>query len=352
MTGNRAKAANSHARWIALAVAGASLTGCMSSALDPSHIQVPGQQTFSFAGEGFAPRPSEDVITGSTQAVEPAQDMAEPTMTALAGPTPETNVLRPMAEVETDTALAETQTMPADAPTARIDAAAGSQPMPAPRPPVSGFAARTGNLLGLFSGNRQAPARKALIPTAEAAPKRSAAELWSAPAAEKQDRPIIASASAPGLPGVDRNRALGLNSTQPDEEDEGRPVQLASAAGLARLAPNGLRVQHDGVDVKCLKPALVQVLSKIERHYGRKVMVTSGYRNPTRNKAAHGSSNSLHMYCSAADIQVEGVTKWQLAEYLRDMPGRGGVGTYCYTDSVHIDIGPQRDWNWRCARKK
>jgi uncharacterized protein YcbK (DUF882 family) len=58
------------------------------------------------------------------------------------------------------------------------------------------------------------------------------------------------------------------------------------------------------------------------------------------------------MYCAAADIQVEGVTKWELATYLRSMPGRGGVGTYCYTKSVHVDIGPERDWNWRCRRKR
>ena len=32
--------------------------------------------------------------------------------------------------------------------------------------------------------------------------------------------------------------------------------------------------------------------------------------------------------------------------------GRGGVGTYCHTNSVHIDIGKKRDWNWRCRRKR
>jgi uncharacterized protein YcbK (DUF882 family) len=33
------------------------------------------------------------------------------------------------------------------------------------------------------------------------------------------------------------------------------------------------------------------------------------------------------------------------------MPGRGGVGTYCHTNSVHVDVGPERDWNWRCRRR-
>lgn len=58
------------------------------------------------------------------------------------------------------------------------------------------------------------------------------------------------------------------------------------------------------------------------------------------------------MYCAAADIQIQGVSKWELANYVRAMPGRGGVGTYCHTDSVHVDVGPERDWNWRCRRRK
>ena len=169
---------------------------------------------------------------------------------------------------------------------------------------------------------------------------------------------IVAKASAIGsnseLPGFDRKRALGIVEEEQPEgvEDEVPLVRVASAAGLARLAPNGLRTQHANVDVACLKPALVRVLKQIERHYGRPVVVTSGYRSPSRNAAARGAKNSLHMYCAAADVQVAGVSKWDLAAYVRTMPGRGGVGTYCHTESVHVDIGPTRDWNWRCRRKK
>ena len=43
------------------------------------------------------------------------------------------------------------------------------------------------------------------------------------------------------------------------------------------------------------------------------------------------------MYCAAADVQVPGVSKWELANYVRSMPGRGGVGTYC-----HTEFGPYR----------
>lgn len=177
-------------------------------------------------------------------------------------------------------------------------------------------------------------------------------------------RPLVAThpaAAGAALPGVREGNALyeiSRRSGMDDDSDidlhEGDEpgIQVASAAGLARLAPNGLMKQTDHVDVSCLKPSLVRVLKAVEKNYGRKVVVTSGYRSPDRNKRARGARNSLHMYCAAADVQVEGVSKWELAGFVRSMPGRGGVGTYCHTDSVHIDVGPERDWNWRCRRRK
>ena len=147
--------------------------------------------------------------------------------------------------------------------------------------------------------------------------------------------------------GIDDESDVDLN----EDEGSGGLYQVASAAGMARLAPNGLLKQNESVDVACLKPSLVRVLKTIEGHYGRKMMVTSGYRDPARNRRANGAKNSLHMYCAAADIQVPGVSTWELASYIRSMPGRGGVGTYCHTESVHVDVGPERDWNWRCRRR-
>lgn len=175
--------------------------------------------------------------------------------------------------------------------------------------------------------------------------------------------PARAAAYGPdgGLPGVrtsalfEITRKSGMDDDVSDidlHEDYGPSVRVASAAGLARLAPNGLRVQREDVDVACLKPSLVRVLKTVERRFGRALVVTSGYRSPTHNRRVRGARNSMHMYCAAADVQVPGVSKWQLAEFVRTLPGRGGVGTYCHTESVHIDVGPERDWNWRCRRRK
>jgi uncharacterized protein YcbK (DUF882 family) len=174
-------------------------------------------------------------------------------------------------------------------------------------------------------------------------------------------RPPVQRASFTGdaLPGVRKSslfeisRKSGLDDDSDIDlhEQEGGSYQVASAAGFARLAPNGLLKQRESVDVACLKPTLVRILKTAERHFGQKMVVTSGYRSPAHNQRVRGARNSMHMYCAAADVQMPGVSKWELAQFVRTMPGRGGVGTYCHTNSVHIDVGPERDWNWRCRRK-
>lgn len=235
--------------------------------------------------------------------------------------------------------------------------------------------AKKGFLASLFGSSPATPAPEKAKPIIAAAAAESKPE---AKQAEEKAKPIIslestkakskqvamASASSGdsdwALPGVrttdlfEIKRKSGLNDDSDvdiHEGDEDGSYEIASAAGLARLAPNGLLRQNDNVDVGCLKPSLVRVLKAVEQRYGKKMIVTSGYRDPVRNRRVGGAKKSLHMACAAADIQVPGVGKWELATFLRSMPGRGGVGTYCSTNSVHVDVGPERDWNWRCGRR-
>jgi uncharacterized protein YcbK (DUF882 family) len=159
------------------------------------------------------------------------------------------------------------------------------------------------------------------------------------------------------LPGVRKTNLFEIKRKSGIDDDSDIDVyedigsyEVASAAGLARLAPNGLLKQRETVDTACLKPKLVRMLKQIESHFGKRLIVTSGYRSPAYNKKVRGAERSQHMYCAAVDVQMPGVHKFELARYARTMPGRGGVGTYCHS-SIHIDIGPERDWNWKCGRK-
>lgn len=201
-------------------------------------------------------------------------------------------------------------------------------------------------------------ASRPLVETSKAKPAETSKVVLAS--ASPDTKPVQASVNmGSALPGVRQGESLfefssktGNDDADADIYEEEPAYQVASAAGMARLAPNGLLKQRESVDTACLKPALVGMLKAIERHYGKRIVVTSGYRSPSYNRRVRGARKSLHMYCAAADIQIDGVSKWELAKYVRSMPGRGGVGTYCHTKSVHVDVGPERDWNWRCRRRK
>ncbi|MDH7801092.1 MULTISPECIES: YcbK family protein [unclassified Rhizobium] len=162
-------------------------------------------------------------------------------------------------------------------------------------------------------------------------------------------------AALPGGPDRTMGIALSGRSVMSDEFDDAhlddeddQPtglMKLASLSGLTRVSPNGLFLQTDHVEVGCFKPELVKMIKDVERHYNSPAIVTSGYRPPKGIR-----QGSKHYTCDAADIQIKGVSKWELASYLRSLPERGGVGTYCHTESVHMDTGEARDWNWRCRR--
>lgn len=332
------------------------LSGCVSATTDTPQGLV-GSSALPTATEvlslenssGFptpAARPGTSVVASLPE---------EPVSTEVPGPTPPAPVIAEVESAPEQTDVNSRIASAVQAPVAGNTEIAEVQPTPPVEPPPQvitntqprpvAASSNGGFLNSLFGSNR----RKS-PPAAVKAPKPIQVAAVAPPAAVEPPR-VIATASASGsasaLPGVNRDRALGLKAADAIV----KPIQIASAAGLARLTPNGLKTQHSGVDVKCLKPALVRVLKSVERRYGKPVIVTSGYRSAKRNASIRGAKNSLHIYCSAADIQVAGVDKWALAKYLRSMPGRGGVGTYCHTKSVHIDIGPKRDWNWRCRRR-
>ena len=138
-----------------------------------------------------------------------------------------------------------------------------------------------------------------------------------------------AALSDDALPGVQTNAMFptttGLEDEGHDDDDEPAGLmQLAALPSMTRIAPNGLYIQTDKVDVACLRPELVSMIRTVEDHYKRPAIITSGFRDPRRNRRAGGVRHSLHTMCAAADIQVQGVSKWQLADFLRSRGAKSG----------------------------
>jgi len=111
------------------------------------------------------------------------------------------------------------------------------------------------------------------------------------------------------------------------------------------------RAAHNRVNTSCFPTRLRSVLNKVRARYGAAAIVSSGYRSKSHNRRVGGARRSMHMQCKAADIRVPGVNKYQLARYLKTIPSVGGVGTYGCNGSVHVDVGPKRQWHWRCRRR-
>lgn len=202
----------------------------------------------------------------------------------------------------------------------------------------------TASLIGLFGKPQSADTKSSAGPSGKPANNQPLPSM--AGMAPQQ----VAALSYTALPGIHaRSMFATVDDTAENHDDNSPKVQMASLSGLARLAPSGLLLQTETVETGCFKPQLLNILKSVERHFGKKVLVTSGRRSLSHNIKVGGRPQSRHLTCEAADIQVAGVSKWDVATFLRASEGRGGVGTYCHTQSVHIDIGPRRDWNWACG---
>jgi uncharacterized protein YcbK (DUF882 family) len=93
------------------------------------------------------------------------------------------------------------------------------------------------------------------------------------------------------------------------------------------------------------------VLGRISAHYGKPVIITSGCRSRSKNRAVGGRKGSYHLRCMAADIRVAGVSEGHLLRTVKRMSAVGGVGTYCGNSIVHVDVGPKRAWSGGCGKR-
>lgn len=101
----------------------------------------------------------------------------------------------------------------------------------------------------------------------------------------------------------------------------------------------------DGTDPVFVAPELVTVLQKIREHFKKPVIINSGYRTVSKNKAVGGAAYSQHLYGTAADITVKGVTPKEVAAYAETlMPQKGGIGIY--STFTHVDVREVKSrWN-------
>lgn len=102
---------------------------------------------------------------------------------------------------------------------------------------------------------------------------------------------------------------------------------------------------QDGSDVVFIESDLVDILQKIRDHFGKSVTITSAFRTASHNKKVGGATYSQHLYGTAADIKVSGVTASAVADFAETlMPNTGGIGRY--STFTHVDVRSIKSrWN-------
>jgi len=126
-------------------------------------------------------------------------------------------------------------------------------------------------------------------------------------------------------------------------------AMFASSSGQAYRGYQqdwGTFVASDSVNAFCISPALRFVIWEFEGHFGKKVVMSSGYRDPFHNKKAGGAESSYHMKCMAADFFIPGVPKDKLIAFAMKTRAVGGLGCYPGRQFIHVDVR-ERPRGWR-----
>jgi zinc D-Ala-D-Ala carboxypeptidase len=100
----------------------------------------------------------------------------------------------------------------------------------------------------------------------------------------------------------------------------------------------GTFVSSNEVNALCLAPKLRFLIWEFEGHFGRKVVMNSGYRDGQHNSAAGGADNSYHTKCMAADFHIPGVDKSALIAFAMRTSSVGGLGCYPGRQFIHVDV--------------
>lgn len=110
------------------------------------------------------------------------------------------------------------------------------------------------------------------------------------------------------------------------------------------------RISNNPTDahIDALKLLCVHVLEPVRAHFGKPVRINSGFRSAALNRSVGGSASSQHMKGEAADIEIAGVSNYDLARYIRDNLDFDQVILEFYTPGqsssgwVHVSWRPEK----------
>ena len=107
--------------------------------------------------------------------------------------------------------------------------------------------------------------------------------------------------------------------------------------------------------IPMLKRLCVEILEPIRVHYGVPFRPNSGYRSEALNREIGGSSNSQHCVGEAVDVEIPGVSNYDLATWIKDNLEFDQLILECYRRGeptsgwVHVSLKAQGQDNRMAA---
>ena len=80
----------------------------------------------------------------------------------------------------------------------------------------------------------------------------------------------------------------------------------------------GISNEPDDSQLYNMKMILANILEPVRVHFGKPVIITSGFRSPELCVAIGSSTNSQHAKGEAADFEIPGVSNKELADWIHD----------------------------------
>jgi zinc D-Ala-D-Ala carboxypeptidase len=131
-------------------------------------------------------------------------------------------------------------------------------------------------------------------------------------------------------------------------------MQLSTNLSLAEVTRSetakrrGISNMPTAEHIENFKKLAINIFQPIREHFGKPILISSGYRSAELNKAIGGSLSSQHCSGEAIDIDMDGtdITNKQIFDYIKDNLNFDQMiwefGTDANPDWVHVSFAANR----------
>jgi len=148
--------------------------------------------------------------------------------------------------------------------------------------------------------------------------------------------------------GAETGQAVGAASgqeTAPAPEAEGPWSRYKGSSQAPKPpSPQDIQTSGDHVNVSEMGQEAKTRFVDLQRKFGSRLTVTSGYRDPEYNAQVGGARKSQHMHGDALDIDTSGMSLQDKQRLIRTASAAGFNGIGIYDNSIHVDTAGKRAW--------